>query len=64
MIYGNGIDIIDINRIREVINKYGFRFKKRCFSISEIGKILKLEITNMVNRLLNFMVKQRNFLKI
>ena len=38
MIYGNGIDIIDINRIREVINKYGYRFKKRCFSISEIER--------------------------
>ena len=30
MIYGNGIDIIDINRIRRVIDKYGNRFKKRC----------------------------------
>ena len=38
MIYGNGIDIIDINRIRKVINKYGNRFKKRCFSISEIER--------------------------
>ena len=38
MIYGNGIDIIDINRIRKVINKYGNRFKKRCFSASEIQR--------------------------
>ena len=38
MVYGNGIDIIDINRIRSVINKYGNRFKKRCFSISEIER--------------------------
>ena len=38
MIYGNGIDIIDINRIRKVIDKYGNRFKKRCFSISEIAR--------------------------
>ena len=38
MIYGNGIDIIDINRIRRVINKYGNKFKKRCFSISEIER--------------------------
>ncbi|MDC3089529.1 holo-ACP synthase [bacterium] len=30
MIYGNGIDVIDI--------KYGNRFKKRCFSISEIER--------------------------
>ena len=38
MIYGNGIDIIDINRIRRVIDKYGNRFKKRCFSIAEIER--------------------------
>ena len=38
MILGNGIDIIDINRIRRVIDKYGNRFKKRCFSISEIDR--------------------------
>ena len=38
MIYGNGIDIININRIRRVINKYGNRFKRRCYSISEIQR--------------------------
>ena len=38
MIYGNGIDIIDINRIRRVIEIYGNKFKKRCFSISEIER--------------------------
>ena len=38
MIYGSGIDIIDINRIKRVIGKYGNRFKKRCFSISEIER--------------------------
>ena len=38
MIHGNGIDIIDINRIRKVIDKYGNQFKKRCFSISEIER--------------------------
>ena len=38
MIYGNGIDIIDINRIKRVIDKYDNRFKKRCFSISEIER--------------------------
>ena len=38
MIYGNGIDIIDINRIRKVIDKYCNRFKKKCFSISEIER--------------------------
>ena len=38
MIYGIGTDIIDINRIRNVIKKYGFRFKKKCFHENEINK--------------------------
>ena len=38
MIYGTGIDIIDIKRIRRVIRKYGNRFKKRCFSDNEIDR--------------------------
>ena len=38
MIYGNGIDIIDITRIRRAVNKYGNKFKRRCFSISEIER--------------------------
>ncbi len=36
MIYGTGIDIIDIRRIRRVIKQYGNRFKRRCFHESEI----------------------------
>ena len=38
MIYGIGIDIIDIRRIKRVINKYGNRFKKKCFHEHEIIK--------------------------
>ena len=38
MIHGNGIDIINIYRIKRVIEKYGNRFKKRCFTISEIER--------------------------
>ena len=36
MIYGIGIDIIDINRIKRIIDKYGERFKKKCFHNDEI----------------------------
>ena len=36
MIYGIGIDIIDIRRIKRVINKYGNRFKRKCFHENEI----------------------------
>ena len=36
MIYGIGTDIIDIRRIRKTINKYGIRFKKKCFHNNEI----------------------------
>jgi len=38
MIHGIGIDIIDIRRIKRVINKYGNRFKKKCFHEHEIIK--------------------------
>ena len=43
MMYKNGIDIIDINRIRKVIDKYGFRFKKNV-SITVRLKDLKVNI--------------------
>ena len=32
----NGIDIIDIRRIKKTIDKFGDKFKKRCFSHNEI----------------------------
>tara|TARA_B100000579_G_C22709512_1_gene793820 strand:+ start:376 stop:762 length:387 start_codon:yes stop_codon:yes gene_type:complete len=38
MIITAGIDIIDIRRIRRTIDKFGYKFKKRCFSIGEIKK--------------------------
>ena len=38
MIYGIGTDIIDINRIKNTIKKYGDKFKKRCFHENEIKK--------------------------
>ena len=38
MIIGSGIDIINIYRIKKTINKFGDRFKKRCFSSIEITK--------------------------
>ena len=36
MILTNGIDIIDIRRIKKTIDKFGDKFKKRCFSQKEI----------------------------
>ena len=36
MIIGIGSDIIDTRRIKSAINKYGEKFKKRCFSNNEI----------------------------
>jgi holo-[acyl-carrier protein] synthase len=38
MIISNGIDIIDIRRIKKTIDKYKFRFKKKCFHPDEINK--------------------------
>ena len=38
MIISNGIDIIDIRRIKKTIDKYNFSFKKKCFHPGEISK--------------------------
>ena len=38
MIISNGIDLIDIRRIKKTIDKYNLRFKKRCFHPGEINK--------------------------
>lgn len=38
MILGTGIDIIDIRRIKNIIDKYNFKFKEKCFHPSEIIK--------------------------
>ena len=38
MIIANGIDIVDIERIKKTIEKYDFRFKKKCFHSNEIIK--------------------------
>ena len=38
MIIGIGIDIVDTRRIKNTINKYGEKFKRRCFSNDEIIK--------------------------
>jgi len=36
VILTNGIDIIDIRRIKKTLDKFGDKFKKRCFSPNEI----------------------------
>ena len=38
MIIGIGIDIIDTLRIKKTFNKFGDKFKKRCFSLGEIKR--------------------------
>ena len=38
MIISNSIDIIDIRRIKKTIDKYNFKFKKKCFHSGEISK--------------------------
>ena len=41
MIIGIGIDIININRIKNIIDKYGNKFLFRCFSNNEINRSKK-----------------------
>ena len=36
MILTNGIDIIDIRRIKKTLDKFGDKFKNRCFTKNEI----------------------------
>ena len=36
MLIYNGIDIIDIRRVKKTITKYNYRFKNKCFHPSEI----------------------------
>ena len=38
MIIRSGIDIIDIRRIKNTIDKYNYRFKNKCFHLGEINK--------------------------
>ena len=38
MILSNGIDIIDIRRIRKIIKKFNYRFKNKCFHKNEINR--------------------------
>tara|TARA_B100000965_G_C19088899_1_gene539699 strand:- start:133 stop:531 length:399 start_codon:yes stop_codon:yes gene_type:complete len=38
MIINNGIDIIDTRRIKKTIDRFGYKFKERCFHPSEIKK--------------------------
>lgn len=37
MIIGLGVDIVSIDRIRGILNKYGAHFESRFFSVAEIG---------------------------
>ena len=38
MIVGIGIDIVDVKRINNIINEYGEKFKKKCFTKIEIER--------------------------
>ena len=38
MIITNGIDIIDIRRIKKTIDRFGNKFKRRCFTLNEIKR--------------------------
>ena len=38
MVIGIGMDLCEISRINSTLNKFGDRFKKRCFTFKEINK--------------------------
>ena len=37
MIYGIGVDQVDLSRVRKILNKSQTKFEKRCFTQSEIN---------------------------
>jgi len=41
MVYGIGVDIIEVERIREGIQKHGERFQQRIFTLDEIDYCLE-----------------------
>ncbi|MAH89589.1 MAG: holo-ACP synthase [Pelagibacterales bacterium] len=43
MILGIGMDLCKISRINATLNRYGDRFKKRCFTNNEIKKCNKVK---------------------
>ena len=62
MIHGVGTDIIDIKRIRRVINLYGNRLKKKCFHDFEISRSEnKFKIINMANHIYVFTIMLKIF---
>lgn len=43
MIRGHGIDIVEVKRIRGIIDKYGSRFTDKFFTKAEVGGAKKLD---------------------
>ena len=41
MIVGVGIDLININRIQKILDRFGSRFENRVFSLEEIDRSKK-----------------------
>ena len=50
MILGVGTDIIDVNRIHQIYNKFNYKFVERLYGTNEIN-ILNLVL---INKLINY----------
>ena len=57
MIFGIGVDQVDIKRVRSLLEKSGSKFENRCFTVDEIFTLLGLsdEISSsLISRISKF----------
>ena len=62
MIYGTGVDIVDINRFRAIIERHGDKFAKRVLSKKEYGTYLQ-PLTNKATYLSKCWAVKEAFVK-
>ncbi len=64
MISGVGVDIVDIERIKYLLENYGDRFLNRVFSSAELNNIAQIKNkSNIAQKLAGFFAAKEAFLK-
>jgi holo-[acyl-carrier protein] synthase len=58
MIIGIGVDIIEVERIKESYNQYGYRFLNRIFTEEEIAYCMEFKGNEFVHLAARFAVKE------
>lgn len=63
MILGIGVDIVNIKRIEKVVNSFGDKFLKRCFSDNEILKYRNKNPLNFISGIAKLFAVKEAFVK-